>query len=142
MINPPFRSPRTKVCGLYHFGRMIDKIRADLSGCLPEEYRPNFGLSIGLDGHLCGFLGVEFTEVVEQVRQGLSDEEVLEWCFQNGLRPNAVQKRVWNGFAYKFGWRDRAARFIAKVKEEDGMSDRDDILTSFDSIDEREGRGF
>jgi hypothetical protein len=140
MIDPPFRSPRSKLSGLFHFGRMIDKIRCDLEGNLPEEYRPNFGLSIGLDGYLCGFLGVGFSEVLQKVSEGMSDNEVVEWCFDSGLRPNPVQKRIWNAFSEKFGWRDRAAPFVEQVKTEDGMADRNDIQTTFDSIDEREGR--
>src|SRR5438477_10432564 len=58
MIDPPFRSPREPVGGLYYFGRMLDKIRCNLREKLPEEYRPNFGLSVGLDGMLCGMLGL------------------------------------------------------------------------------------
>ena len=140
MFDPPFRSPREKVGGIYHFGRMLDKIRLNLRGELPAEYRPNLGLPVGLDGHCCGFLGIEFTTLVERVKSGGSDEEILEWCFENGCRPNPVQKRIWNGFACKFGWRDRVSAFLAAVKKEDGCEDRDDLPTSFDLIDFREGR--
>lgn len=140
MKNPPFRGPREKVAGLFHLGRMLDKIRLHLSGQLPEEYRRNFGLSLGLDGHLCGFLGVEFEALCARVAQGGSDEELAEWCFAQGLRPNRVQVRVWNEFARKFGWNDRAAAFVAAIKAEDGVADRSDLLTAFDSIDFREDR--
>ena len=63
MINPPMRGPGEKVGGLYHFGRMLDKIRLHLRGKLPEEYRPNYGWGLGLDGFSCGFLGVAFEDV-------------------------------------------------------------------------------
>ena len=128
------------VGSLYHFGRLLDKIRLNLRGELPHEYQPNLGLKYGLDGHCCGFLGIEFADLVERVKQGGNDEEILEWCFARGLRPNPVQISIWNGFAEKFGWRDKAAAFIAKVKREDGLDHREDLLTSFDSIDFREGR--
>ncbi len=140
MIDPPFRSPRAKVGGLFHFGRLIDKIRCHLKGALPEDYRRNFGLSPGLDGHLCGFLGVEFDDLVRKVGEGLSDEELLEWCFDKGLRPNAVQKRVWNGFAEKFGWRDRASAYLDMIRVEEKLAHRHDLLTAFDLIDAGEGR--
>lgn len=52
MKNPPFRSPREKVGGLYHFGRMLDKIRLSLQGELPDEYKPHFGLSLGKEDGL------------------------------------------------------------------------------------------
>ena len=140
MKNPPMRSPRERIGGLFHFGRMLDKIRLNLAGTLPDEYRAHLGLAQGLDGHLCGFLDIDYATLVERVRAGGSDEEILEWCFAQGFRPNKVQKRIWNGFAKKFGWRDPAAPFIAATKIEDGMATRDDLLTAFDSIDAREGR--
>ena len=140
MQNPPFRGPREKVAGLFHLGRMFDKIRLHLAGQLPEEYHRNLGLSVGLDGHLCGFLGVEFEALRKRIAQGGSDEELAEWCFNEGLRPNRMQIRVWNEFARKFGWNDRAAAFISAIKAEDGVVDRFDIQTAFESIDFREGR--
>ncbi len=140
MLNPPFRSPRERVAGLCHLARLLDKIRLQHLGQLPDEYRPNFGLSVGLDGHLCGFLNVGFDALCERVRAGGTDEEIAEWCFERGLRPNKVQKRVWNEFARKLGWNDRVSPFIANVKAEDGMTHRTDLVTSFDYIDAREGR--
>lgn len=134
------RSPFQKGSGLYHFSRMLDKIRLHQAGQLPEEYHPNFGLRAGLDGHLCGFLGVEHADVYERVRQGGSDDEVAEWCFQRGLRPNKMQLRIWNEFARKFGWNDVAAKFLARMKQEDGLEHRTDIVTAFELIDLREGR--
>lgn len=140
MHNPPFRSPSEKVGEIYHFGRMLDKVRLSLGNALPEEYLPNFGHAMGLDGHCCGFLGVEFSDLVERVRQGGTDEEILEWCFSYGCRPNPVQIRIWNGFSSKFGWNDFASPFLTAVKKEDGCEDRDDLKTTFDTIDFREGR--
>ena len=140
MINPPFRSPTVKLAGLFHFARLLDKIRRHFEDTLPEEYRPNFGLAVGLDGHLCGFLGVEFADLCERVRQGGGDETIAEWCFQNGLRPNKTQKRIWNEFARKLGWKDFATEFLVRVKEEEGLQDQPGLLTSFAAIDFREGR--
>jgi len=136
----PIRSPRAKLGGLHHFGRMLDKIRSDLAGTLPEDYRENLGLSVGLDGFLCGFLGVKFEDIRQKLSEGSSDEELVEWCFANGLRPNPMQRRIWNGFSEKFGWRDMATTAIESFKEEDGLEKREDILTAFDLIDEQENR--
>ena len=141
MLNPPFRGPRERVGGLYHLGRLLDKIRLHQRGELPDEYHPNFGLSVGLDGHLCGFLGIGFDALCERVREGGTDEEIVEWCFARGLRPNKVQKRVWNEFARKLGWNDHASQFIAGICEEDGTADQTGIVTAFDAMDLREGRG-
>ena len=141
MLNPPFRGPRERVGGLCHLARLLDKIRLHQRGELPEEYHPNFGLRVGLDGHLCGFLGVDFDALCERVREGGTDEEIAEWCFARGLRPNKVQARVWNEFARKLGWNDHASRFVASVRQEEVFADRADIVTAFDTIDLREGRG-
>ena len=140
MLHPPFRGPRERVGGLVHFGRLLDKIRLHHRGELPDEYRPNFGLSVGLDGHLCGFLAVTFDALSERVRAGGTDEEIAEWCFGQGLQPNKVQARVWNEFARKVGWNDRASQFVANTLREDGFGDRTGVVTSFDAMDLREGR--
>jgi hypothetical protein len=137
MINPPMRSPREKVSGLYHFGRMIDKIGLHLRGKLPDEYKPNFGLARGLDGLLSQFLNLTHTQIVALVSEGGTDAEILEWCFANGLRPNETQIQVWNSFAEKIGCRDRAAATVQRVREQTG---RADIATIFDCNDANEGR--
>jgi hypothetical protein len=38
------------------------------------------------------------------------------------------------------GWRDKASGFLERVKLEEGLSHRDDLVTAFDLIDAREGR--
>ncbi len=140
MLNPPQRSPRAKVGGLFHFGRMLDKIRAHQCSELPEEYHPMLGHKYGLDGNLCAFLNVEFADVAERVKQGGTDEEILAWCHERGFHPSKGQKRIWNEFARKFGWDDLASEFLGKVKAEEGLSDRQDMATAFDLMDWREGR--
>lgn len=140
MINPPQRSPRAKVGGICHFGRMLDKIRAHQRGELPEEYHPNLGLSIGLDGFVCAFLNVPFEEIRQRVHEGGTDDEILEWCFvKSGFRPTKMQRRIWNEFARKYGWNDVAAPFIDKVCAGEG-TDRSGLPTAFEVIDSREGR--
>ena len=135
-----FRSPYDKKAGdLHHLGRMLDKIRLRLEEKLPEEYLRNYGLSIGLDGQLCGFLNVKFEDVEARVKQGGPDEEIVEWIFSKGLRPNRVQTRIWNEFSRKMGWNDRVSGFLAKVKTESGLAAHP-ACTSLDIIELREGR--
>jgi hypothetical protein len=139
VIDPPFRSPRERVGGLYHFGRMLDKIRCHLRDELPEEYRPNFG--VGLDGMLCGMLGVAHADLIERMRGGGSDEEILDWCYEQGTRLNRTQVQIWNEFARKVGWNDRVTQFLSKVKGEDGITaETAGLSTAFELIDYREGR--
>ena len=140
MIDSPIRSPRAKLGDLHHIGRLFDKIQSDLAGTLPKEYLENLGLAVGSDGFLCGLLGVKFEDVSQKVFEGLSDEELVEWRFPKGLRPNPMQRRIWKGFSEKFGQRDMATSAIETFKEEDGLKKREDILTAFDLIDEQEAR--
>ena len=119
---------------------MIDKIRLKHAGKLPERYFPNYGLAVGLDGHLCGFLNVPFADIEARVIEGGTDDEIVEWIFSRGLRPNKIQARVWNECSRKFGWNDAIAKYLARWKVEDGFSDAPEC-TSFDLIDLYEGRG-
>jgi len=137
---PGLRSPYDKtVGGLHHLGRMLDKIRLKLAGNLPEGFQRNYGLSIGLDGQLCGFLGVVHADVEARVREGGTDEEIAEWIFARGLRPNRTQAMVWNEHSRKLGWNDRLAAYNAKVKTEPGW-ELCTAITSFDLIEQSEGR--
>ena len=133
-----FRSPYDRQAGgLYHLGRMLDKIRLMQAGKLPGEYHRNYGLSVGLDGQLCGFLETKFEEVEARVQEGATDEEIVEWIFARGLRPNRMQTHIWNECARKSGWNDRISAFLAKVKEEGGLATHP-ACTAFDVIDLQE----
>jgi hypothetical protein len=134
------RSPYDKTLGgLYHLGRMLDKIRLRRAGTLPEHFHRNYGLSIGLDGQLCGFLNVKFEEVEAKMGTGLSDADIAEWIFTTGLRPNRMQIHVWNEHSRKIGWNDRVSTYSAKVRQEPGW-EHVTAITSFDMIEQSEER--
>jgi gluconokinase len=139
----PLRSPRDTVGGITVFGRILDKIRLHASdGALPEGY--HLGVISGrhtFDDRVCRFLHVEFEALRMQVLAGGTDEEVLEWCFENGRRPNPEEIEVWNGFMSKRGWRDDGAANLTAQKDAAGFGDREDIATFFDLMDAEEGRG-
>ncbi|MEK0444739.1 MAG: hypothetical protein RLZZ399_60 [Verrucomicrobiota bacterium] len=138
----PFRSPRDTVGGITVFGRILDKIRYFArEGSLPAGYHlgPLEG-SRTFDERVCRFLGVTYEELTRRTLEGGTDEAVLEWCFENGRRPDAEQIEIWNGFMQKRGWRDGASAGLAKQKEEAGLGHRDDILVFFDLMDVEEGR--
>lgn len=138
----PIRSPRDMVGGIYVFGRILDKIRLFAKeGKLPEGY--HLGYLTGsrtFDERVCKFLGVDFNELTQRTLEGGTDEEILEWCCQNGNRPTTEQIEIWNGFMSKRGWRDTASKGLVEQRAEAGFPDREDIVTFFDLMDVEEGR--
>ncbi|MFZ0708814.1 MAG: DUF5069 domain-containing protein, partial [Terrimicrobiaceae bacterium] len=72
---------------------------------------------------------VSHEELIQQVTLGKTDDEILEWCFSTRFRPNRTQRRVWNGFAEKLGWRGKVSGFLEKIKLEEGLGHREDIVT-------------
>ena len=138
MAQVPLRSPSGKVGGLFYFGRMVDKIRLHANGKLPPDYHANLGK--GFDEKCVKFLRIDYDGLAERVKQGGTDEEILEWCFTVGRKPSEDDVYVWNEFMRKRGWNDEVSEMVLQRKAKAGMTDRSDIQTSFQFIDADEGR--
>jgi Domain of unknown function (DUF5069) len=132
------RSPTEKVGGLFYFGRMLDKIGLHARGELLPDYHVNLGK--GFDEKCVKFLRVDYDQLVERVKQGGGDEEILKWCYALGRQPSEDDIYVWNEFMRKRGWSDEVSEMVERRKAEAGMSERSDIQTSFQFIDADEGR--
>jgi len=126
--------------GMLYFPRMLDKIRMHLAGELHSDYQENFGAPQTADAALCNFLRIDHRNLIERVKQGGTDEEILEWCFEKGRRMNEGDIFVWNGFISKLGWRDRVTPRLEARKREMGITDRRDIECIPDLIDFDEKR--
>lgn len=133
------RSPRGEVAGLVYFGRMVDKLRLEQAGKLPEEYRANLGE--GFDKACCDFLGIPYEKLRGRVREGGTDEEILEWCGKTGRARDLEERRIWGVYLAKRGWRDEMSDRLVFRKREAGWEGRAEIQTFFDYIDADEGRG-
>lgn len=133
----PIRSPRDLVGGIYVFGRILDKIRLTAAGQLPEGYHigPIEGKRT-FDDRVCRLLGISFDELQARTLEGGTDEEILDWSFDHGRKPDQEQIDVWNAFMRKRGWNDEAG--LETAKTEAGFSDREDIQTFFDLMDAEE----
>lgn len=134
------RSPSVKVGGLVYFARMLDKIRQHAKGELPPEYQANLGR--GFDASCATFLRVDYNRLAECVKQGGTDEEILQWCFSMGRQPSEDEIYVWNEFMRKRGWSDEVSETLKRRKKEAGMAGRSEIETMFAFIDADEGRSF
>jgi gluconokinase len=86
------------------------------------------------------FLRVGYDELAVRIKQGGTDENILDWCFTVGCKPTADDIYVWNEFMRKRGWNDEVSEMVVRRKAEAGMTDRSDIQTSFQFIDADEGR--
>ena len=135
---PGLRSPYDKIGGIFYIGRMFDKIRLHASGKLPEDYIPNLGKHF--DARALTFLDVDYPSVVERVKQGATDEEMLQWCFGRGRHPSDEEIEIWNEFMRKRGWNDDGTPSVLKRLAEIHCEHRTDIQTSFDFIELDEGR--
>jgi len=138
MATVALRSPSEKMGGLFYFGRMLDKIRLRAKGELPSDYHANLGK--GFDEKCANFLRVNYDQLVERVSRGGTDQEILQWCFDHGRRPDENDIYVWNEFMRKRGWNDEVSEILQRRKKEAGMTDRSDIRTAFQFIDADEGR--
>jgi gluconokinase len=117
---------------------MLDKIRLHAKGELPLDYHANLGQ--GFDEKCANFLRINYDELVERVKRGGTDGEILQWCFESGRKPDENDVYIWNEFMRKRGWNDEVSEILERRKREAGMIDRSDIQTSFQFIDADEGR--
>lgn len=136
---PGLRSPYAKVGRLVYFGRMLDKIRLQAAGTLPQaEYGANLGK--GFDGRCCAFLRIDYGELKARVLAApATDAELLAWAEARGGARTDEECEVWNGFMMKRGWRDAAAEVLAKRIRESALEAKP-IMTMFDYLDFDEGR--
>jgi gluconokinase len=138
MIIPGLRSPYVKTGGILYFARMLDKARLHAKGELPADFVGNLGLAF--DGFCVNLLWIEYPALVERIKEGGTDEELLEWAYQQGRKPSDEEIMIWNTFMRKRGWNDEVSgRLVSRLKE-GGFEDRTDIQTMFDYIDLDEGR--
>lgn len=108
------RSPKDQVGGIVYLGRMLDKIRLHNAGELHPELHANLGK--GFDERVSSFLGVGYEAICARMVQGGTDEEVLDWCFQNGTHPSEEQIEIWNAFMTKRGWNDDLSETLIRRK--------------------------
>lgn len=132
------KSPREMAGGMMWFPRLTDKIRLCARGELPEAYHANLGERF--DQRCAGFLRVEYPALRARVLAGGTDEEILEWCYENGRRLNDLDLFIWNSFVSKFGWNDERTVRVNEMKTELGVVERADLRTLADMLDFDEKR--
>src|SRR5687767_832857 len=77
-IIPGLRSPFAQVGGLVYFGRMLDKMRLEAAGKLPEGWRTARGTTNtgSFDSRCCRFLHIDYADLERETLKGGTDEEL------------------------------------------------------------------
>ena len=134
----PPASPNDEVSGYVYFARLCSKIRLSQSGDLDPEFNPNMGK--GMDLWTCQLLHVEYEALRDVVLAGATDQQALEWCWQNGTQPNEHELDWWNSYMRNRCYRDDLSDILVSRKQQSGWQDRDEIQTMFDYLDADDGR--
>ena len=137
-MNATPRSAHEKIGGMMYFPRMLDKIRLYVKGELRSDFHANLGK--GMDSWCTDFLRVTYADLKSRVLEGGTDEEILQWCFENGKKPNDTDLLIWNHFITKLGWNDMVSPLLQKRKAESGLANRSDIITMIGYFEVDEGR--
>jgi hypothetical protein len=133
------RSPRETMDGWYWLPRYVDKIRLHLAGKLHSDYTDNFGK--GFDGFWLKAAGVTQEQMIEVVKNSVTDGQVCDWVRLNIKKSAAEKDACWQNILSRPLANDAESneRF-KKRKEQSGISHRDDIKTFVDYIDADEKR--
>ena len=133
------RSPRETMDGWSYLPRYIDKIRLHLAGKLHSDYQENLGKAF--DGFWLKAAGVTHEQMIEVVKNSITDGEVCDWVRKNVKRTAAEKAAHWQDVISRPKAGDDAAIARLKMRKEqaDGAH-RDDVKTFVDVIDLDEKR--
>ena len=132
------RSPREAMCGWVYLPRFVDKIRLHLAGKLHSDYQENF--TKGFDGAWLKAAGVTAEQMIEVVKNSVTDGQVADWVAKNVKKTDA-EKAAFRDFILKRGTEGgEIGERLKTRKKEAGMEKRDDIQCFVDFIDADEKR--
>ena len=133
------RSPRETMDGWSYLPRYVDKIRLHLAGKLHADYQENFGK--GFDGMWLKYAGVAHEQMIEVVKNAVTDGEVCDWVRGNVRKSAADKAAHLNDMVSRPMPGDEAAQARLRWrKEQSNIAHRDDIRTFVDYIDADEKR--
>lgn len=125
----PPRSPRVTLGGYVILPRMLDKGRAQLAG-KAGEYRFN----CPLDQRFVSFAGLNADDILQLLRDGKSDSEVLAWVREHSKRAD-FEIVSWTQFQFQRTPSHNESRESFSSAVQTLAPDRDDVQTFFDLLD-------
>ncbi len=125
--------------GWIHLPRYLDKIRLHLASQLHSDYQRNFGR--GFDGMWLAAAGVTHEQVLEVVKNSITDGQVCDWVKQNVKRSAAEKQAFADDVTNRPPANDPVGQDRFKQrKQEFGLGHRDDVRTFVDLNDADEKR--
>ena len=126
------------MCGWVYLPRFVDKIRLHLAGKLHADYQPNF--TKGFDGAWLQAAGVTAEQMIEVVKNSVTDGQVADWV-RTLVKKTEAEKAAFNKYVLNRGTEGgEITERLNMRKKESGLTHRDDIKTFVDYIDADEKR--
>lgn len=109
------RSPKIRLGGIAHLGRLIDKIRLRHAGHIPDY---NY-LTVGFDKYLLDLLKLSGEELERRVLEGGTDADLVKWVQSHAAHLSDEDIQQWNSRILTSGPPDDAARrrFQARLND-------------------------
>ncbi|MDB6109350.1 MAG: hypothetical protein JWR69_1100 [Pedosphaera sp.] len=132
------RSPREAMSGWVYLPRFVDKIRLHLAGKLHADYQANF--TKGFDGSWLAAAGVTAEQMIEVVKNSVTDGQVADWVAKN-VKKSEAEKVAFRDFVLNRGTEGGDITDRLQMRKKDaGLANRNDIQTFVDFIDADEKR--
>jgi Domain of unknown function (DUF5069) len=125
----PPRNPRAKLGGYVILPRMLDKGRAQLAGKAGEYH-----FACPLDQRFLSFTGLNAEDILDLLKQGKSDTEVLAWIRER-VTKNEWDIAAWSQYQNGRGPSDCESREFFNESIQKIAPGRDDLLTWFDLLE-------
>lgn len=127
------------MAGWHYLPRYVDKIRLHLAGKLHPDYQENLGK--GFDGMWLKYTGLTHDQMLEVVKNSITDGEVCDWVRTHVKKSDAEKEAHWKDVLSRPLANDPQAVARLKMrKEQAGIAHRDEIKTFVDMIDADEKR--
>jgi len=127
----PPRSPRVRLGGYTILPRLLDKARATLAGTNGDYIYNNPN-----DGHFFRFTGLTPEALLEQVKSGAGDWDMLLWVNEHApLKRTALEIQQWADWTESVSFNDVEMRewFTNQIKRLNPA--REDLRGTFDYLD-------
>ena len=116
MMRAPYpRSPKIRLGNIAHLGRMIDKVRLRQAGQIPDY---NY-LTVGFDRYLLDFLELDTSAFEQNVRDGGTDQDILDWVRAQMTTRTPEELAGWNERIEASGPMDDTAKSRFQQRLED-----------------------